>query len=273
MESTRSPDVKRRPMPGKGTRTIVVPSIVLTSLVVISVAAVPMARPQPEARTQGQFERSVLDGVYTEDQAFRGEDAFVANCEGCHIYGEPDDAAPPLLDNSFLDNWREDTLGPLFEHMRTRMPSQAPGSLTDLTYLDILSYILWEHGMPFGEQELTEDAARSTQLVGLDGPQPFPNLALLGVVGCLGRSDDRWILARASAVRIRSAAAPFNDEELATARATPSGPGTYFLQNSNELATANGQMVQVRGVLVRQFDGEYLSVIMMNSVAPACEPD
>ena len=189
MESTRSPDVKRRPMPGKGTRTIVVPSIVLTSLVVISVAAVPMARPQPEARTQGQFERSVLDGVYTEDQAFRGEDAFVANCEGCHIYGEPDDAAPPLLDNSFLDNWREDTLGPLFEHMRTRMPSQAPGSLTDLTYLDILSYILWEHGMPFGEQELTEDAARSTQLVGLDGPQPFPNLALLGVVGCLGRSD------------------------------------------------------------------------------------
>ena len=248
------------------------PNIMLASTPVILLVVLGISLPLPGARTQGEYERTVLDRVYTEEQAFRGEDAFVTNCEGCHIFREPDDATPPLLDNSFLDNWREDKLGPLFEHMRTGMPKQEPGSLPDTTYLDILSYILWEHGMPFGDEELTAAATRAIQLVGLNGPQPFPNLALLGVVGCVERFGDRWTLTGASAVRIRSAATPFSDEELDTAQATPPGSGTYFLQNFNEAATFDEQRIQVKGVLIRQYDGEHLSVLVMDSVAPGCGP-
>ena len=120
--------------------------IVRASLPATLMVAVGLGFSSAKARMQGEFEITVLDGVYTEGQAFRGEEAFVANCEGCHVYGEPDDAAPPLLDIDFLDRWREAKLGPLFDHMRTRMPAHAPGSLGESTYIDILSYILWEQG-------------------------------------------------------------------------------------------------------------------------------
>ena len=86
-------------------------------------------------------------------------------------------------------------------------------------------------------------------------------------------SGEGWTLADASAVRIRGARTPSTGEQLAAAREMPPGPGTYFLQNFEDAATLNSRKVEVKGVLVRQFDGEYLNVLTMDSVASTCEAE
>src|SRR5215472_13813230 len=86
--------------------------------------------------------RSVLDGVYTQAQAIRGEAKYQDNCSGCH--GETLDgrAMGALRGEKFLNRWREDSLDLLFNHIKTRMPARAPGSLSESVYLDVLAFIL-----------------------------------------------------------------------------------------------------------------------------------
>ena len=51
--------------------------------------------------------RSVWDGVYSKEQAGRGQDAYGSICARCH--GENllgDDDAPPLVDKEFLEKWK-----------------------------------------------------------------------------------------------------------------------------------------------------------------------
>src|SRR5258708_9572329 len=53
-----------------------------------------------------QTTRSVWDGVYTEEQAKRGQAAYTQECSMCHgaeLAGG--DEVPPLSGNEFLSNW------------------------------------------------------------------------------------------------------------------------------------------------------------------------
>src|SRR2546429_8929685 len=75
--------------------------------------------------------RSVWDGVYTEEQAKRGESVYHKECAACHgdmlIGGE---SAPPLTGGAFLANWNGLSVGDLFDRIRKTMPQSAPGRLT-----------------------------------------------------------------------------------------------------------------------------------------------
>src|SRR4051812_48166633 len=69
--------------------------------------------------------KTVLDGVYTSSQSERGRDAYLQNCARCHrddLAGNPE--AMPLTGRGFIDNWREDSLFSLFDHIATRMPRE-----------------------------------------------------------------------------------------------------------------------------------------------------
>ena len=58
--------------------------------------------------------KSVWDGVYTEEQAKRGEPIYRKECASCH--GEMltgGESAPPLTGGAFLANWNGLTVGDL----------------------------------------------------------------------------------------------------------------------------------------------------------------
>ena len=105
--------------------------------------------------TADEPSKSQWDGVYSKEQAHRGETLYSENCLMCHgadlLGGE---MAPPLIGGTFQSNWNELTLGDLFERIRVSMPLTAPGSLSRQQYADILSYMLAKDNFPAGKSDL-----------------------------------------------------------------------------------------------------------------------
>ena len=99
--------------------------------------------------------RSVWDGVYTEEQAKRGEANYKKECGACH--GEMltgGESAPPLTGGAFQANWNGLTLGDLFDRIRKTMPQSKPGSLTRQQNADVLAFMLSMNKFPAGKTEL-----------------------------------------------------------------------------------------------------------------------
>ncbi|HLW76696.1 MAG TPA: cytochrome c [Bryobacteraceae bacterium] len=109
---------------------------------------------------------SVWDGVYTNEQAARGQTAYGQNCESCH--GEKLDGggqAPPLAGDEFLNSWNHTTLAELFERIQTDMPADKPNSLSKDTNADILAYILKTNKFPAGEKPIAAgDALKNIRI-------------------------------------------------------------------------------------------------------------
>ena len=107
------------------------------------------------ATMMAQTSRSVWDGVFTDDQAKRGEPIYAKECGSCHgtelTGGE---SAPPLAGDAFFSNWNGLTVGDLFERMRVSMPQNEPGSLSRQQNADILAFILKVNRFPSGKTEL-----------------------------------------------------------------------------------------------------------------------
>jgi mono/diheme cytochrome c family protein len=228
-------------------------------------------------------QRTVLDGVFTPEQATRGESAYNANCAGCHRETlEGNAEALSLKGDRFIETWREDSLNALFTHMRTRMPRRPagePGSLKDSAYLEILTYILKQNGYPPGSSELTSGALKSTQLVARDGPRKLPANATIRTVGCfVAGPRSTWILANATApVRTRNARET-SPEELTESAALPGGTNTFRLQNLDDLRPGfmpedlAGHKVQAKGVVTWQDKNDRIYVLSLESLSPECKP-
>jgi S-disulfanyl-L-cysteine oxidoreductase SoxD len=103
--------------------------------------------------------QSVWDGVYTEEQAKRGEALYQKDCSTCHgdrLNGTGE--APALSGGSFLSNWNGLTVGDLFERIRKTMPQDKPGRVTRQEKADVLAYILSFNKFPSGKSELRHQA-------------------------------------------------------------------------------------------------------------------
>src|SRR5215467_14013692 len=111
-------------------------------------------------------QRTVWDGVYTGDQAKRGEAAFVQACSNCHGRTlEGADMTPALTGGAFTANWDGLTLGDLFDRIRTSMPADRPGSLSRQDNADVIAYILRFNQFPSGKEELPRDALVLKQIL------------------------------------------------------------------------------------------------------------
>jgi quinoprotein glucose dehydrogenase len=110
-------------------------------------------------------EPSVRDGVYTAEQARRGETAYLSACASCHGTAlEGGDMTPPLVGGAFTSNWNDLTVGDLFERIRTTMPLDMPGKLSRQQNADAIAFILGANGWPAGANELPPDAAALKQI-------------------------------------------------------------------------------------------------------------
>ena len=104
---------------------------------------------------QASESRSVWDGVYTEEQAKRGEDLYRKECASCHgdaLVGGG--GAAPLTGGTFLSNWNGLTLGDLFDRIRKTMPQGSVGKLNKQQDADVLAYLLSFNKFPAGKTEL-----------------------------------------------------------------------------------------------------------------------
>jgi mono/diheme cytochrome c family protein len=230
----------------------------------------------------GQAPRTVLDGVYTQPQALRGEVEYGSHCAQCHSADlDGAGAAPTLHALDFLDRWRDDHLSTLFLFIRTNMPeapaSGGPGSLSQEQYLDIISYILSKNDFPAGATELKAADLDTTLLVGPDGPQPLPSGATVRVVGCLAHSGDAWTLFRASAPARARKADSTDAAELALSAHGAPGTLEFKLPNLDEdrkaadLEPLIAKRVQVKGVLNGQGASARVSVLSFNGLGADCQ--
>jgi len=214
---------------------------------------------------------TVLDGVYTIEQAARGQDGYRDHCRSCHEGTDQD--GPNLKGADFVDRWRGDRLNVLFAQIKTNMPGNRPGSLSESTYIDILAFLLSENGLPAGGGELTADIIRKVEFVGKDGPKPLPSMTGVLVVGCLtSGSTNVWMLNNASEpVRSRSINET-TSEELQGSAAWPLGTQTFRLQNvADRAAATKGHKVQAKGVLIRQYMNDRINVTSLETVASTCQ--
>lgn len=144
--------------------------ITIALVAIVGVAA--MAPIRSTLRAEQATTRSVLDGVYTEEQAKRGEAVYGQICASCHgpaLMGT--DMAPPLTGDAFMTNWKDLTVQDLAEKIRLAMPSDDPGSLNQEQTADVITYILSVSKYPAGQTELGTDVEAQKQ-IRIDPPKP-----------------------------------------------------------------------------------------------------
>jgi len=220
---------------------------------------------------------NVWDGVYTADQATRGAEVYNSNCAYCHSVSV-DDFNRKLIGKAFIDNWREDSVKPLFDRVKS-MPPDVPTTLSDRQYLDVLSFILKRNGFPEGQRELSADILEHVQITGRNGPEPLPSGASAQALGCLTRvSETTWKLTKASRlVRMRS----FRDltsDELRTYHQHRLGQENIVLNTtlfhhfagSADLLPLINHKVIVSGRLVRKGADVHLDIIRAQEIDRNC---
>src|SRR5215813_683006 len=144
------------------------------------------------------YGQTVWDGVYSAEQATRGQTAYSQYCLRCHK-ADLQGIEGAMKGELFMERRREDNLETLFLDMKATMPRGNPEGLPDQAYTDIISYILQNNDMPAGQTELKPSALQKIQLVGRDGPKPVPNFATVLSVGCLIQTgESSWTLEQAS---------------------------------------------------------------------------
>ena len=119
----------------------------------------PAQQSLPVQSSPAPVSRSVLDGVYTEDQAKRGQSIYARECASCHGDAlEGGDEGPPLSGSAFASSWNGSTAGAIFDRIRSTMPADAPGGLSLEEDADVLAYMLSVAKFPAGETELAAKA-------------------------------------------------------------------------------------------------------------------
>ena len=134
-------------------------------------------------------EKTVEQGVYTTAQAARGGKIFETNCTdlspGAGRRRRP--SWPATASQAFGDA----TLQTVFTTIKTTMPRNAPGSLTDADYTDIVAHLLRMNSYADGMSELALSDMAGIKIPGQSGSL---DQALVQAVGCLTQSGRNWTL-------------------------------------------------------------------------------
>jgi ankyrin repeat protein len=110
--------------------------------------------------------RTQWDGVYTEAQAQRGQQVYQRACAVCHLDNlQGDSVSPPLAGRAFLARFAGGSAHEMVEGIRSTMPQNAPDSLGDRAYVDLVSYLLKANGGTPGSVELPLDVAELERIV------------------------------------------------------------------------------------------------------------
>jgi cytochrome c5 len=221
------------------------------------------------ARAQ-ETAKTVADRVYTDAQANRGAAVYDSACSGCHRADLGGATGPSLKDQRFAREFAGKDLKALFTKIATTMPRNAPASLADNVYLDIVAHLLKENGFPAGSQELTAEALDGVRVVPgrAKPPPPIGDFSYVEVIGCLTAGpQNTWTLTRASepVAAVPNASAP-------TAVAKPLGTQTFHLLDAMAYAPDDhkGHKMYVRGLLIKLPGEQRMTISAFEMVSPIC---
>ena len=212
-------------------------------------------------------DKTVDQGVYTSAQAARGAKVNDTVCSSCHR--EPGGTAPLIAGERFTRTFSDTTLQTLFTTIKTTMPRNAPGSLSDAEYTDVLTYLLKLNSYPDGMNELA-----IADMPGIKIPGQTGNLdqALVQVVGCLSRNGRNWMLNTATdPVRTREPDAA-KDAEAAQLDAKPAGTRAFRLQQV--FGAPDGwtdQRVAAKGFLSQAGAEERVTITSIRPLTSKCQ--
>jgi mono/diheme cytochrome c family protein len=116
------------------------------------------------AVTHAQQARKVTDGVYTGEQATRGQAVYKERCAPCHGAALEGAQAPPLAGDELNRVWWGGSLSDLVNKIQSTMPANDPGKLTRQQSADIVAYMLQVGKFPAGQAELGVDEAGLKQI-------------------------------------------------------------------------------------------------------------
>ncbi len=121
----------------------------------------------------GAASRPPHGGAFTRAQATSGEYVYVQYCLRCHGANLQGVDAGALMGPQFGASLTVAKMSTpeLYKFISGAMPLNAPGSLSEKQYLDVLAFILEKNGYPPGDAPLTKAALARVPLL------PYPNLA------------------------------------------------------------------------------------------------
>jgi len=100
-------------------------------------------------------DQTASNGLYTEDQAKRGKALYSQSCSSCHTDNlKGTDQVAPLVGETFVAHWQGRSVSDLFDRIRTTMPQNNPGSLSEQEYIDIIAFMLQANDFPEGKNDL-----------------------------------------------------------------------------------------------------------------------
>ena len=109
---------------------------------------------------------------YVAEQAERGATLYQQHCAACHL---PDlqgfFEAVALRDSAFVINWSNRAPAQMLELLERTMPPQAPGSLSENEYLDLIAFLLQANGVSAGDTALAANTD-AVLFIGEDSDAP-----------------------------------------------------------------------------------------------------
>jgi S-disulfanyl-L-cysteine oxidoreductase SoxD len=106
-----------------------------------------------------QTGQTLNDGIYTDQQAIRGQSLYQKRCSSCHGANLAGRTGPPLTGDDFLYEWDSHSLLELANKILKTMPKDDTDPLTPQESADLLAYILQSSRFPGGRVELTLNEA------------------------------------------------------------------------------------------------------------------
>lgn len=138
---------------------------------------------------------STRDGVFTMRQATDGANLYAASCIECHgVTLRGSEAGPALTGAAFWNKWDEQPLAAFFQITASTMPVNNPGGFSGEQYASLVAFMLYQNGLPAGEEALPPAAA---QLIGVtlqESLEPVRVASLVnGASTAQRRVDAEWL--------------------------------------------------------------------------------
>jgi ankyrin repeat protein len=101
---------------------------------------------------------TTADGVFSDAQVKRGQEVYRRACSACHLDTLRGDAvSPTVVGPDFMNRYAGSTVQEMISAIRASMPQNAPDSLGDQGYVDLIGYLLSANGSPSGPRDLPID--------------------------------------------------------------------------------------------------------------------
>ena len=112
--------------------------------------------------------KTIWTGVFSDEQAARGEKTYIEKCAYCHRADlSGGEIGRPLKGIPFLIRW-EGKLGNLYFKIGNTMPQDKPATMEPAEVTDVLSFIMKMNAVPSGKTELTPDPSLESIFVTRD---------------------------------------------------------------------------------------------------------